>query len=195
MDGGAWWTTVHGVTRVGHDLETKPPPPLLPWLLNSLACCTDTGVDWLDCVASWLSLDKLSTLSHWCLFCSGWPPVGIDMRSDGKGKQTWKKSVLEIRETEELQIQQCRWLILIRVISTFCPSVSLKASWNINLYSTFTGILPERNINLYFTFTGILTEPLGYNKDLWVLWVTWVWFLIIFTTAHQSLQKISLLMG
>ena len=27
MDIGAWWATVHGVTRVGHDLATKPPPP------------------------------------------------------------------------------------------------------------------------------------------------------------------------
>ena len=23
-DRGAWWATVHGVTRVGHDLTTKP---------------------------------------------------------------------------------------------------------------------------------------------------------------------------
>ena len=29
MDRGAWWTTVRGVTRVGHDLATKPPPPPL----------------------------------------------------------------------------------------------------------------------------------------------------------------------
>ena len=29
MDRGAWWATVHGVTRVGHDLATKPPPPRL----------------------------------------------------------------------------------------------------------------------------------------------------------------------
>ena len=28
MDGGAWQATVHGVTRVGHDLATKPPPYL-----------------------------------------------------------------------------------------------------------------------------------------------------------------------
>ena len=28
MDGGAWQATVHGVTRVRHDLATKPPPPL-----------------------------------------------------------------------------------------------------------------------------------------------------------------------
>ena len=26
MDPGAWWAAVHGVTRVGHDLATKPPP-------------------------------------------------------------------------------------------------------------------------------------------------------------------------
>ena len=25
---GAWQATVHGVARVGHDLATKPPPPL-----------------------------------------------------------------------------------------------------------------------------------------------------------------------
>ena len=28
MDRGAWQATVHGVTRVGHNLVTKPPPPL-----------------------------------------------------------------------------------------------------------------------------------------------------------------------
>ena len=27
MDRGAWRATVHGVTRVGYDLATKPPPP------------------------------------------------------------------------------------------------------------------------------------------------------------------------
>ena len=26
---GAWQATVHGVTRVRHDLATKPPPPPL----------------------------------------------------------------------------------------------------------------------------------------------------------------------
>ena len=30
MDRGAWQATVHGVTRVGHDLATKPPPPPKP---------------------------------------------------------------------------------------------------------------------------------------------------------------------
>ena len=27
MNRGAWQATVHGITRVGHDLVTKPPPP------------------------------------------------------------------------------------------------------------------------------------------------------------------------
>ena len=25
---GAWWAAVHGITRVGHDLVTKPPQDL-----------------------------------------------------------------------------------------------------------------------------------------------------------------------
>ena len=29
LDRGAWQATVHGVTRVGHDLVIKPPPPCL----------------------------------------------------------------------------------------------------------------------------------------------------------------------
>ena len=29
MDREAWQATVHGVTRVGHDLVTKPQPPVL----------------------------------------------------------------------------------------------------------------------------------------------------------------------
>ena len=29
MNRGAWWTTVHGVTRVGRNLVTKPPPHLI----------------------------------------------------------------------------------------------------------------------------------------------------------------------
>ena len=27
MDRAAWWATVHGVARVGHDLLATPPPP------------------------------------------------------------------------------------------------------------------------------------------------------------------------
>ena len=29
MDRGAWQATVHGVAKVGHDLVTKPLPPLV----------------------------------------------------------------------------------------------------------------------------------------------------------------------
>ena len=44
IDRGAWQATVHGVTRVGHDLVTKPPPNLermksaqrSEWLLNTI---------------------------------------------------------------------------------------------------------------------------------------------------------------
>ena len=28
MDKGVWWATVHGITRVKHDLATKPPPSI-----------------------------------------------------------------------------------------------------------------------------------------------------------------------
>ena len=37
-DRGAWWDIVHGIARVGHDLATKPPPPMIPsipFLLDS----------------------------------------------------------------------------------------------------------------------------------------------------------------
>ena len=27
MDRETWWTRVHGVTRIGHNLVTKSPPP------------------------------------------------------------------------------------------------------------------------------------------------------------------------
>ena len=30
MDREAWQAPIHGVTRVGHDLVTKPPPPVTP---------------------------------------------------------------------------------------------------------------------------------------------------------------------
>ena len=34
MDRGAWQTTVHEVTRAGHDLATKPPPKMFKLLHN-----------------------------------------------------------------------------------------------------------------------------------------------------------------
>ena len=44
----AWQATVHGVTRVGHDLVTKPPPPLLYMHAKWLESCT-TFCDPVDC--------------------------------------------------------------------------------------------------------------------------------------------------
>ena len=38
MDRGAWQATVHGVTRVGHDLATEP---LLSFRYNTIAYLTD----------------------------------------------------------------------------------------------------------------------------------------------------------
>ena len=43
MDRGAWWATVHGVTKVGHDLSTTPaPPPSLSHSRES-SCLEGTG--------------------------------------------------------------------------------------------------------------------------------------------------------
>ena len=39
MDSGAWWAVVHGVTRVEHDLVTKPPPS---WSLENSHCSPET---------------------------------------------------------------------------------------------------------------------------------------------------------
>ena len=36
IDRGAWQATVHGITRVRHDLATKPPPPFRMWYVTSL---------------------------------------------------------------------------------------------------------------------------------------------------------------
>ena len=37
MDREAWQATVHGVTRVGHDLATKPPPMMVVSLPSILS--------------------------------------------------------------------------------------------------------------------------------------------------------------
>ena len=37
MDGGAWWATVHGVARVGHDVATEPTSHPGPITLHSAA--------------------------------------------------------------------------------------------------------------------------------------------------------------
>ena len=37
MDRGAWQATIHGVTRVGHDLVTKSPPPSILEIMSAIA--------------------------------------------------------------------------------------------------------------------------------------------------------------
>ena len=51
MDRGAWWATVHGVVRVGHDLATKPSnhqwlirTSLVAHLVKSLLAMQETWV-------------------------------------------------------------------------------------------------------------------------------------------------------
>ena len=40
MDKGAWWATVHGVTRVRHDLATERPPVFNIYLCAKKMFCT-----------------------------------------------------------------------------------------------------------------------------------------------------------
>ena len=57
MDRGARWATVHGVTRVGHDLETKPPPPqvyIKPLVFENCCLCFPG----LHLVSCWFFLQR-----------------------------------------------------------------------------------------------------------------------------------------
>ena len=49
-DRGAWRATVHGVTKVGHESATKPPPALLPALTTAAPLPAWVGT---HCLASW----------------------------------------------------------------------------------------------------------------------------------------------
>ena len=40
MDRGDWQATVHGVTRVGHDLATKPPPQVVVYVIANIRILT-----------------------------------------------------------------------------------------------------------------------------------------------------------
>ena len=40
MDRATWWATVHGVTRVGHDLVTKQPKIVFHHTMNSALLAT-----------------------------------------------------------------------------------------------------------------------------------------------------------
>ena len=43
-DRGTWQASVHGVTRVGHDIVTKPPPP--PLSVKGLAAQCEEAEAW-----------------------------------------------------------------------------------------------------------------------------------------------------
>ena len=51
MDRGVWQATVHGVTRVGHDLVIKPPPPYFSWPLQPIFIGKKCVLDLLCLVA------------------------------------------------------------------------------------------------------------------------------------------------
>ena len=46
MDRGAWRATVHGVTRVGHDLASKPPPAHCPCMWSVVEGCPHFALCW-----------------------------------------------------------------------------------------------------------------------------------------------------
>ena len=53
MESAAWQVIVHGVTRVGHDLVTKPPPPpelLSGKVMTSSLVCESTGIYWSELI-------------------------------------------------------------------------------------------------------------------------------------------------
>ena len=46
MDRGAWWATVHGIARLGHDWVTKPPPVIRNAAHVSLSLCPFAHLPW-----------------------------------------------------------------------------------------------------------------------------------------------------
>ena len=80
MDRGAWWATVHGVERVGHDWVTKPPPTktitieILPISKVHLTLFIDVAFLNLHC-CGWVSSNCEEQASHWGDFscCEAWP--------------------------------------------------------------------------------------------------------------------------
>ena len=69
MDRGAWWATVHGVSRVGHDLVTNPPPPPPP-PPNTYGCLPSRLMHrWLFWLTAF-GYYHLTSCSLWFVSCS-----------------------------------------------------------------------------------------------------------------------------
>ena len=88
MDRGAWQATVHGITRVGHNLVTKPPPPppsicymqdavffiILAFVLKKPKGSPEKvgGVGKKQLVQNQIQLSSVQSLSHVWLFATPW---------------------------------------------------------------------------------------------------------------------------
>ena len=76
MGRGAWWTTIHGVTRVRHNLTTKPSPPLegcsslIWWLLLPLLSSPLLTSRTLLCIEVQLQTIKMTTMFSPLASCS-----------------------------------------------------------------------------------------------------------------------------
>ena len=68
MDRGAWRATVHGVTRVRHDLVTKPPPMHLACCVQDTLLCTLRVLIYLH-VLNYLMLTPIPNMNVLSPFC------------------------------------------------------------------------------------------------------------------------------
>ena len=62
VDRGAWQATVHGVTRVGQDLVTKPPPPRIKF-----KCLTGMGLRFPQLLCPLIIQLQATLLGRFCI--------------------------------------------------------------------------------------------------------------------------------
>ena len=94
MDRGAWQATVHGITRVRHNLATKPPPVLIIFHLT-LQLFSPHFFNWLGAPGGWPMLDYIDKIP-WLLISSKVELVGNqDRRSERKTK--WDQGICSLK--------------------------------------------------------------------------------------------------
>ena len=91
MDWGAWWATIHGVTRIRYDLAIKPPPPLSSEGLISLAH-TPEGRPLNNSLSFSWSREKPFPLWHFWI-------------SDPQNLWAWKNCCFKLLSFKGLQIE------------------------------------------------------------------------------------------
>ena len=96
MDREAWQATVHGVTRVGHDLATKPPP--LVWLYNN----SWNGVDWFPLSLYFLLKIILAIVNPWGFYTNFRTILFISMENCWGFDMNCVKSVYQYRKNWHL---------------------------------------------------------------------------------------------